>query len=264
MPTVRTRAGDLHYEESGRGAPLLLLHATLHDRRDFEPIVPGLAETHRVIAIDWPGHGDSSPVGEGFELSAPLLADLLEDVVDSLALDRVSLIGNSVGGFAAARLAATRPDRVEALVLVNSGGFTKMNAVSRSFCAAMGARRINRLVMPLFIRSYMRSQSDNDRLVANRALARARSDEGSRTAAALWRSFAGPGHDLTGIAGRIAAPTLIAWGARDTAIPLRDGELAARLIPTARLETLPTGHVAFSSRPDEFLALVEPFLGGTG
>ena len=260
MPTVSTRAGELAYEESGNGDALILLHATLHDRHDFDPIAPKLAESHRVIALDWPGHGDSAPVGDGYVLSAPLLADLLEDVLDSLSLDRVSLIGNSVGGFAAARLAATRPEEVESLVLVNSGGFTRMNFASRSFCAAMGTPVINRTVMPLFIRSYMKSRSDNDRLVAGRALARARSRDGSGTAAALWKSFPDPRHDLTGVAAQIAAPTLIVWGDKDTAIPLRDGKRAAELIPSSRLETLPAGHVPFSSRPDEFLALVGPFL----
>lgn len=263
MPSVSTRAGELFYEESGQGDPVILLHATLHDHRDFAAVTPELAEQHRVIAVDWPGHGESAPVGEGFSLSAPLLADLLEDVIDALDLDRVSLVGNSVGGFAAARFAATHPDKVRSLVLVNSGGFTKMNLVSKSFCAAMGTPLINRAIMPLFIRAYMKTQSDNDKLVADRALAKSRTGEGTQTAADLWRSFADPRHDLTTLAAQITAPTLIVWGSKDTAIPLRDGRRAASLIPGARLETLPTGHVAFSSQPDQFLALVEPFLSQT-
>lgn len=260
MAELETRAGGMKYAEFGSGEPLILLHATLHDRHDYDAIIPALAKNNRVIAIDWPGHGESAPVSEDTSLNAPLLADLLADAVDSLGLERVSLIGNSVGGFAAAHFAATQPDRVSSLVLVNSGGFTKMNVVSKSFCAAMGTPRINRAIMPLFIRSYMKSQSDSDQRVARAALTRARTDAGTRTAAALWKSFADPRHDLTTLAGRITAPTLIVWGNKDTAIPLRDGKRAESLIPGARLETLPTGHVAFSSQPEEFLSLVEPFL----
>ena len=80
---------------------------------------------YRTIAVDWPGHGDSEPVDASLEAGAPLFADVLEDVVDGLGLSRAVLIGNSVGGFAAARLAITRPESVAGLVLVNAVGSSR-------------------------------------------------------------------------------------------------------------------------------------------
>ena len=260
MPMVTTRAGQVAFQETGSGPPLLLLHATLHDRHDFDVIVPELSKHHRVIALDWPGHGDSGLVQAGTVLGAPLLADALEDFVEALDLGNFSVIGSSVGGYAAAHFAALHPDRVEALVLVNCGGFTRMNLMARCFCAAMGVPWLNRLVMPSFIRSYMKAQSENDRAVTNRALKRACSVEGTMTAAALWRSFADPRHDLTRLAPLIKARTLIIWGDWDTAIPLRDGHRANRLISQSSLHRMPTGHVPFSSRPDDFLCLVLPWI----
>ena len=62
MATVQTRAGRVAYHESGNGPTVLLLHATLHDRHDFDPIVETLARNYRVIAVDWPEHGESDPV----------------------------------------------------------------------------------------------------------------------------------------------------------------------------------------------------------
>ena len=62
MTTIQTRAGRVAYRESGSGPTVLLLHATLHDRHDFDPIVETLARRYRTIAVDWPGHGDSDPV----------------------------------------------------------------------------------------------------------------------------------------------------------------------------------------------------------
>ena len=56
---VQTRAGEVAYSDAGGGPVVVLLHATLHDRHDFDAIVPGLRDDHRVIALDWPGHGDS-------------------------------------------------------------------------------------------------------------------------------------------------------------------------------------------------------------
>src|SRR4051812_37596215 len=122
MPTLTTRAGTVAYSDagSGRAVLLLLLHATLHDRHDFDPIIDALARRHRVFAIDWPGHGESAAAEC---ITGPLLADVLEDIVDELSLKQVVIIGNSVGGSAAARLAITRPELVKGLVLVNTGGF---------------------------------------------------------------------------------------------------------------------------------------------
>ena len=56
---VETRVGQVAYSDAGEGPVVVLLHATLHDRRDFDAIVPNLLHDHRVIALDWPGHGDS-------------------------------------------------------------------------------------------------------------------------------------------------------------------------------------------------------------
>ncbi|MCV7192644.1 alpha/beta hydrolase [Mycolicibacterium brumae] len=81
-------------------------------------------------------------------LAADLLADALADVVCDLALPPVTLIGNSVGGFAAARLAITDPGRVDKLILVQAGGFTPLNAAIRGFSRAMGTPTVLRTVFP--------------------------------------------------------------------------------------------------------------------
>ena len=259
MTYVQTRAGRVAYRELGSGPTVLLLHANLHDRHDFDPIVKTLASRYRTVAVDWPGHGDSDRV-VGVEPSAPLFADVLEDVVDGLGLSRAALIGNSVGGFAAARLAITRPESVAGLVLVNTGGFVPLNPLSRTFCRVMGTPAVFRATAPLFVRGYMKARTDSDRQIVERTIARARTHDGVRTGAALWRSFATPEHDLRGRAAELSAPTLIVWGKRDIAIPLSAGRVAHDVIRGSRLELLDTGHVAFSSDPGGFLAVAEPFL----
>jgi pimeloyl-ACP methyl ester carboxylesterase len=256
MTAVQTRAGRVAYRELGSGPTVLLLHATLHDRRDYDPIVDVLARRYRTIAVDWPGHGDSDPVERA---SAPLFADVLEDVVDGLGLERAALIGNSVGGFAAARLAITRPEFVAGLVLVSTGGFVPWNPLSRMFCRVMSTPAVWGAA-PLFIRGYMKARSDNDREIVERAIARARTDEGVRTATGLWRSFATPEHDLRGRADKLSAPTLIVCGKRDINMPLTVARTAHDAIRDSRLEILDTGHVVFSSDPQGFLAVAEPFL----
>jgi len=263
MTTIQTRAGRVAYHELGSGPTVLLLHATLHDRHDFDPIVETLARRYRTIAVDWPGHGESDPLNDlaaPMEAGAPLFADVLEDVVDGLGLSRAALIGNSVGGFAAARLAINRPELVAGLVLVNTGGFVPWNPLSRMSCRMLGTPAVFRAAAPLLVRGYMKATTDSDRAIVERAVAAAKTADGIRTATALWRSFATPGHDLRGRAAELSAPTLIVWGKKDIAIPLSAGRATQKAIRGSRLEILDTGHVAFSSDPQGFLAAAEPFL----
>ncbi len=260
MPMVETRAGALAYEESGAGPVVVLLHANLHDHHDFDPIVPALQDSFRVVAVDWPGCGNSPSASAPELLSAPMFADALEDLADQIDAPTIVLIGNSVGGFAAARFAITRPDRVAGLILVNNGGFIPMNPLLRTFCKLMGTPAVTRLILPAFARSYMKPQSEADRQILTKVIGRAKTRDGIQAAAALWRSFATDDHDLRDLADQVKAPTLIVWGSRDTAIPSRAGRATHAAIPGSRFETLPTGHVPFASAPDEFLALALPFL----
>ena len=124
----------------------------------------------------------------------------------------------------------------------------------------LGIPAVLRRVLPRFVRSYLHAQSGSDNAILQRVAERARTAEGVALAAALWRSFAAPQANLLSRADQISAPTLIVWGAKDTAIPLRFGRATHRAIPGSRLEVLPTGHVPFSSQPERFLDVVRPFL----
>jgi pimeloyl-ACP methyl ester carboxylesterase len=248
--------GEVYYEERGSGLPVVMLHATLHDHHDFDAVAERLSDRFRTIAIDWPGHGQSAAAAVG----APALADTLEEIVAGLDLPSAVFMGNSVGGYAAARLAITQPERVAGLVLVNAAGFTSLNAVSRAFCAAIGTPAITRRLLPRLVPGYMKVRNDADRAIAERVIARARTPDGARTAAALWKSFTAPAYDLRPRAGQIEAPVLLVWGGKDTILPLKAGRETHAALPGSRLEVLDTGHVVFASAPDEFVALVEPFI----
>ena len=106
----------------------------------------------------------------------------------------------------------------------------------------------------------MRPKTATDTAIVTRVAARSKTPEGARIAAALWRSFSTPAHDLRGTAKDITAPVLITWGARDLTAPVRWGKIVAEAIPGARFTTLPTGHVVFSSEPHAWLREVMPFL----
>jgi pimeloyl-ACP methyl ester carboxylesterase len=255
---MQTSRGTVFYTDQGSGPPIVLLHAALHDRTDFAAVIEALASGRRVLALDWPGHGDS-PL-PAIPLRAVEFGDLLIEFADRLDLTDAVLVGNSVGGYAACRVALERPDRVAGVVLVNNGGFTPHGIATRIFCATMGRPGVIKAVFPAFVRAYMRAKSPTDRAAVDRVVARAKTDAGARTAAALWQSFTDPGHDLRARAADISAPVLITWGAKDVTAPPRWGRAIQAAIPGSRFVALPTGHVVFSSEPLAWLDLVLPFV----
>jgi pimeloyl-ACP methyl ester carboxylesterase len=258
MPYVRTRAGQVYYADQGDGPPVVLLHATLHDHTDFDAVAEPLTGAgHRVLAVDWPGHGRSGTPAEPRTITAMLLAGVLADLVAELDLPPAVFIGNSVGGYAAARLAIRQPDQVAGLVLVNTAGFSK---ASRLLCRLLGVPAVSRAVLPRLVPRYMKPDSARLADITARVQARARSREGAAVAAALWRSFAAPGYDLRADGPRLRAPVLLVWGTRDVILPQAAARQAHAAIPGSGLRTLDTGHVVFAAEPDEFLAQVTPFL----
>ncbi|KAK9236665.1 Alpha/Beta hydrolase protein [Lipomyces kononenkoae] len=187
------------------------------------------------------------------------------DFVTALDLPPAVIIGNSVGGFAAASLAISNPSRVRALVLVNSGGFALWNPVNRLLCSLLGFPTVARFIMPRLVRWYMDPQTAEDKTICRKYAARARTKEGSWVNASLWKSFLKPGHDLRPRANEIRAPTLLVLGVHDIIIPLDvgGGQTAHTLIPGSKLELFETGHVVVSSKPDEFVCVFQEFMQST-
>src|SRR5919109_2904749 len=106
---------DLWYEDTGSGTPVVLLHQNVVDSRIWGPVLPLLAERHRVIRYDARGYG-RSPMWAG--PYSPV--DDLFSVMDAAGVERAALIGASHGGRIAIQAAIDRPGRVSALILVAS------------------------------------------------------------------------------------------------------------------------------------------------
>lgn len=113
--------------ESGR-QPVLLLHGSgpgVSGKSNWAGVIAGLGDRFHCIAPDIVGFGDSThpdPAPVGFKANAELRIPKLIELLDALGLDKVSIVGNSMGGMYALRLTQLVPDRVEKLVLMGSGG----------------------------------------------------------------------------------------------------------------------------------------------
>jgi pimeloyl-ACP methyl ester carboxylesterase len=259
MPQLHTSRGTVFYDEHGSGEPLLLLHANPGDPRDFDAVLPALAARYRVIRISWPGFGEAAPPLPPSAATPQMFAEMLERFVIDMKLDNLRIVGNSVGAWAATRLALAQPDRVLALVLVSPAGFTTHTFWTRLFCTLKGKERVTRWLNGLMAFLYLRLKTVVTVAMRERARHEQRSPEAVAVNAALWRSFLRDDFDLRALAAGVQAKTMVISGRRDPLIPAAEGAQAARTISGTNLVVLPCGHAAFAEMPELFLALVQPF-----
>jgi pimeloyl-ACP methyl ester carboxylesterase len=109
-----------HYLAAGEGPPLLLLHALGESALDWRWVLPDLARTHRVYAPDLPGFGDSAKPTADY--SPVFFEGFVAAFLDALEVERAAVVGNSLGGLIALRLALSEPARTSALALIDSAG----------------------------------------------------------------------------------------------------------------------------------------------
>jgi len=258
MLTIFTSAGEIAYDVRGSGPTVVFLPSGAHRRRDYDELRDMLPERFRSISVDWPGHGESAAASwTADELG---LAGLVEEILDQLAPDGAVLVGNSIGGNVAARIAVRRPALVSGLMLIDSGGFEPSRLPSRMFCALMSRPWFVRVVYPGFSRWYMRSRTSADRRARADAIATTRTAAGRKAVAQMWHSFTLPEHDLRGQAAQITAPTVVAWGRQDPVLPLDAAETAHDLISDSKLVVIDSGHCPHTSNPAAVAAHLVPLL----
>ena len=107
--------GEIHLAEAGDGPPVLLLHQTPRSWEEYRDVLPLLAPRVRAIAMDTIGFGESTQ--PPWPPSIPGYARVVVDVLGTLGLDRVALVGHHTGGVIALEVAAAAPERVDRLVL---------------------------------------------------------------------------------------------------------------------------------------------------
>ena len=243
---IVTRMGDheVHCLEYGSGEEaLLLLHGLSGSSRWWARNVTGLASKYRLLVPDLIGFGRSRAGAALPPIDQAALQ--LAEWIGTMELEKLTVVGHSMGGQLAIHLAASPGAPLQRLVLVDSAGIPRnfsFGALVR-FAAEVGP--LWRWGDPRFLPIIA-----GDAMTAGpRVLIRA-----------IWNIVR---DDVRPLLQRISVPTLIIWGERDTLVPLQDAWAFRNQIPDCRLAILKgAGHNPMVDRPSDFNRLLERFLDG--
>jgi pimeloyl-ACP methyl ester carboxylesterase len=259
---------------AGEGHPMVLLHADGDNRHDWWWILESLATRYRLYAPDLPGFGGTASPPD---CSPEFFERFVGEFIDTLRLGACIVVGSSLGGLVALRLALHSPHRVSALCLVGSAGLgSEVNLALRQLTVpgvgeaaiwwgqtAIGAaQRLlvrlpllfadpTRVPQPWLTEQYRLAQLPGFLDTTLAAL---------RATVALW----GQRHILVQDLYRLIMPTLVVWGDCDLIVPVCQAQQAARLLPCGRLEIIShSGHLPHIETPDKFVAALSAFLADT-
>jgi len=257
----------VYYKETGpQGAPaLLLLHGFGSSLQAWDDWSLKLEQKYRVIRLDLPGFGltGASPANDYSEEKD--LA-ILTHFVDKLGLEKFSVVGHSMGGKMAWSLAASQPERVQALVLMAPDGFPETKDIGTKPYEVPAIMGLIKYVLPKYLvqksiePAFVQADALNDALV-NRYFDMLRAP-GVR-GAILERSNQTIYTDPVPRLKAIKAPTLLIWGEKDQMIPSTNAQSYANVLSNSTTVLIPKlGHLLQEEQPEKGLAAVMQFLDG--
>jgi pimeloyl-ACP methyl ester carboxylesterase len=270
---VSLHGHDLSFVDSGHGACVLFIHGLLGSHENWAHLVDHLDTRHRVLVPDLFGHGASAkPMGD-YSLGAH--AATLRDLLDLLDIDRVTLVGHSLGGGIAMQFCYLFPERAERLVLVSTGGLGRSVSPLLRSAALPGAE----WVLPLIASHWVRDRVEVTARAVGRLGWRAGSDistawkgfaslsdaESRRAFLATTRAVVDPGGQTVSALGYLPSgsdiPTLVIWGTRDRMIPAWHASRALEVFPRARVVLFEgAGHFPHLEEPERFATVLDEFI----
>lgn len=256
---VRVNGLRLVGDDVGQGQPVLFVHAFPLNRRMWAPQVEALAGDYRCLSVDLRGFGESDTVDEPYGLDE--MASDLVGVLDALQLEKVTMVGLSMGGYIAFAFWRRYADRLRALVLADTraGADNEATKTSREALAQQAesegmapvvTAQLPRLLSPAASPELRQWVSDMMEESAPQGVA-----------AALRAMAARP--DRSAMLPEVACPALVIAGADDIVTPAQEMAAMAQQLPLATYRLLTgAGHLANLEAPDAFNAALRSFLLG--
>ena len=244
------------YDEAGRGPAIVFSHGTMMDRSMFRPQLDALSRSFRVIAFD---HRARTARWRGPYSLDDLASDCLA-LLDALGIERCVLGGMSMGGFMALRLALRHPERLNAMILIDSMASAPLSPNEGFFQSLKHSGPLSEAV----------AQRNADILFG--VTTRSQRPELVEAWKTRWRDLTGPSvywetaswlqrEDLSSRLGEISVPTLVIHGEEDIIIPIAAGEEMADGVQNGSfVRVANAGHTANLEDPDAVNAAISDFV----
>jgi pimeloyl-ACP methyl ester carboxylesterase len=264
---VKTSNGRMAIQQAGEGPPVVMLHGLGGTKVSFLPTQAALAPSHRTIAVDLPGFGDSDkPVGS---YDAKFFARWVVGLLDELEIDRAHVIGHSMGGRVAIELGMSHPDRVDCLALMTPSlawlrdkRWTPYLKLLRPELAFL--QPAPRLIVERFVRAAIPGANGGWSAAGIDEFLRSYLSPRGRVAfyAAARNIYLEEGEEFWTRLEAVEARSLFIWGRRDQLIPVGFARHVRRALPAAEHIELDCGHIPQFERPAQTHAALGRFLRG--
>jgi len=251
----------MHYVERGSGTTVILIHGFGGHTYTYRYLIPDLARDHRVVAVDLKGSGYSGRPKKG-DYSLGEQARLVVRLMDILGIERASIVGHSLGGEVAMRIAAGWPDRVERLVLAAS--------VSGDRIPTLPVTPLIRPFLWLFSRLFGRwlfRRMFYDKRKATKEVLEAyrRPMRIKGTGNAVYQTLRDGRREKPVDSGGIKQPVLILWASHERILPGRTLSRLRKRLAHAEVVTIDrAGHLLLEEQPEETNRAVRSFLDDRG
>jgi pimeloyl-ACP methyl ester carboxylesterase len=272
---VSIHGHDVGYRMAGTGDAVLLIHGMAGSSRTWSEVLPALARRFTVLAPDLLGHGESAKPRGDYSLGA--FASGLRDLLGVLGLERVTVVGQSLGGGVAMQLAYQHPELCERLMLVGSGGLGREVSWLLRVLTLPGSEWLMPVLFPGFAREkgeavgrWLHARGLRAPHLAEmwRAYASLTEPESRRAFVRTLRAVVDAGGQVVSARDRLylaaAMPTLILWGDADPIIPIDHAHEAHAAMPGSRLVVFPgCGHFPHVEEPLRFVETLTAFIDDT-
>ncbi len=259
---VDSRCGRLFVQELGEGPPVVLWHSVLCDTGMWRGQLPVLGERHRVLSVDGPGHGRSAPTRSAYTMDDCVEAAL--DVLEASGVDRCAWVGLSWGGMVGMRLAARHPERVAALVLMDTSAHAEPRLKKVSYRPLVAISQRLGPVRPLcevVARIMMAPETFAQAPARVEGFIQTLMRMDPESIAHVIDAIVFHRDDCTPELSKIRAPTLVVVGEQDGATPVGEAEHLVRQIRGARFVRIPdAGHLSAYEQPERVNAALLAFL----